>query len=237
MRDPYLYEDIAVLKNKGNIRDAETLRAAEGDVTRLTMMLVYEQDFERFHTDTLREIHRIIFEPLYDFAGEFRSIPIIKREEVLGGDSVRYTRPEHIEAELDAVAKEIALLPKLRDTKELLFRVTRITAKLWQIHPFREGNTRAVIAFSLLLLRHLKVEIDYDLFREHAAYVRNSLVWASQGMYAKFEYLEQIFFDAAGILGDALDPAETKAADYSAVNGYAVANYREQPHSYDEEAE
>ncbi|MDR1158431.1 MAG: hypothetical protein LBK75_09065 [Oscillospiraceae bacterium] len=33
MRNPFLFDDIDVLRNLGNIRDAEELRRAEGDTT------------------------------------------------------------------------------------------------------------------------------------------------------------------------------------------------------------
>ena len=98
MRDPYLYDDVDVLRNFGDIRDAEELRRAEGDVTKHTIAMVYAHHFSKFNTETLCEIHRIIFDTLYDWAGEFRTIPVIKHEEVLGGDTVRYAYPEQIRA-------------------------------------------------------------------------------------------------------------------------------------------
>ncbi|MCL2486684.1 MAG: hypothetical protein FWE86_03680, partial [Oscillospiraceae bacterium] len=61
MRDPYLYDDVDVLRNKGNIKNAEQLRAAEGDVTKYTLPTVYAQKFTKFNTATICEIHRIIF--------------------------------------------------------------------------------------------------------------------------------------------------------------------------------
>ncbi|MCL2337655.1 MAG: Fic family protein [Firmicutes bacterium] len=161
MRDPYLYDDVDVLRNLGNIHDAEELRRAEGDVTRHTMAMVYGQKFTKFNTETLCEIHRIIFDNLFDWAGEFRTIPLIKHEETLGGDTVRYAYPNQIKKELDVASKEIARLKKSDSKQELLFKLVRITAKIWQTHPFREGNTRTVISFIVLLAAHLKIEIDY----------------------------------------------------------------------------
>jgi cell filamentation protein len=66
MRDPYLYDDVDVLKNLGNITDADELRAAEGDVTKYTMPTVYAQKFTKFNTESICEIHRIIFDSLYE---------------------------------------------------------------------------------------------------------------------------------------------------------------------------
>ena len=232
MRDPYLYDDVNVLRNLGNIRDAEELRRAEGDVTRHTMAMVYAQQFSKFNTETLREIHRIIFDNLFDWAGEFRTISLIKHEEVLGGDTVRYAHPNQIKKELDEASKEIAKLKKSEPKEDLLFKLVRIAAKIWQTHPFREGNTRTVMSFIVLLASHLRIEINYSLFEKHAGYVRNALVWASQGMYSKHEYLERIFFDAAGVTqgADSSDPAAPK--EYTHIEGYYVTEYKEQPHKY-----
>ena len=232
MRDPYLYDDVDVLRNLGNIRDAEELRRAEGDITKHTMAMVYAQHFAKFNRETLCEIHCIIFGDLFDWAGEFRTIPVIKHEEVLGGDTVRYAYPNQIKNELNEAAKEIAKLKKSEAKEDLLFKLVRLAAKIWQTHPFREGNTRAVISFIVLLAAHLRIEIDFTLFEKHAAYVRNALVWAAQGMYAKYEYLERIFFDAAGLKICASSPANTVPKDYTHIEGYYVANYKEQPHKY-----
>jgi cell filamentation protein len=232
MRDPYLYDDVDILRNLGNIRDSDELRRAEGDVTKHTMAMVYAHRFNKFNTETLREIHRIIFDNLFDWAGEFRTIPVIKHEEVLGGDTVRYAHPDQIKKELIDASKEISKLKKSEPKQDLLFKIVRIAAKIWQTHPFREGNTRTVISFVVLLAAHLRIEFDYSLFEKHAAYVRNALVWASQGMYSKHEYLERIFYDAAGVAVDVSEPDVAAPKDYTHIEGYYIADYKEQPHMY-----
>ena len=94
-----------------------------------------------------------------------------------------------------------------------------------------------MIAFSVLLAAKLGVKLDYALFAKHAAYVRNALVWCTQGIYSKYEYLERIYFDAAGLLDDAPERTATTKKDYSVIEGYKVADYKEQPHAYAEEAD
>ena len=232
MRDPYLYDDVAVLRNLGNIRDADVLKQAEADVTRFSMALVYAQNFNKFDMETLCNIHRIIFDNLYDWAGKFRTITIIKHEEILGGDTVRYSHHNQIKKELEDVSREISKLKKSEHKQDLLFKLVRIAAKIWQIHPFREGNTRTVISFTLLLAKHLLIDIDYSLFEQHSAYVRNALVWASQDIYSKPEYLERIFFDAAGITTNEEVLSKLIPHNYSHIEGYYVADYKEQPHIY-----
>lgn len=233
-RDPYLYDDVPVLKNIPGIKDNDKLKMAEGDLTSMSMGIVYAQAYDKFNTSTLQDIHKIIFGGIYEWAGEFRTIPIMKAEEVLGGDSVRYAMPGEIKKQLDLASKEIAKLKPTENKKELLFKIVRITSSIWQTHPFREGNTRSVISFSVLLAAKLGITLDYVLFAKYAAYVRNALVWCTQGIYSKYEYLEKIYFDAAGLL-DAIPSVEaSKKKDYSVIEGYRVADYKEQPHTYAE---
>ena len=234
MRDPYLYDDVDVLKNLANIKDGDLLSRAEADITNLSMLAIYNQSYKVFDTKTLQDIHFNVFGQIYDWAGEFRTIQVAKYEDVLGGDTVRYTFPKQIKKEIDAVMKEVKKLKRTDgNDKDIVFRLERIIATIWQIHPFREGNTRTCIVFAVLLAKHLGFEVNHELFKTHSAYVRNALVWASQGMYSKHEYLERIFSDA--ILGDAHNNEEahpTSAGRYESIGKYDVKDYVDRPHKY-----
>lgn len=237
MRDPYLYEDVAVLKNRANIKDPVLLRNAEADITNLAMSGIYRQKYGKFDTHTLQEIHRMIFGQIYDWAGEFRTIQMIKQEEVLGGDTVRYAYPKEIKKQLATSMKEISKLKRTgSNDREIVFRLTRIIAQIWQTHPFREGNTRTVIVFAVLLAKSMGFEVEHELFKTHAAYVRNALVWASQGIYSEYQYLERIFFDA--ILHESRDEVSGStdgSGKYEKIGDYAVKDYKERPHVYQDE--
>lgn len=234
MRDPYLYDDVNVLKNRANIKDVETLRKAEADITNLAMSAIYEQKYDKFNLDTLCDIHRNIFGQIFEWAGEFRTIQIVKYEEVLGGDTVRYAHPKDIKKELTTTMKEIGKLKRNGDNDhDIVFRLVRIIASIWQTHPFREGNTRTVIVFAVLLAKHLGFEVNHELFKTNSAYVRNSLVWGSQGIYSKYEYLERIFFDA--ILHEDNTTVENESTNenkYERIGDYKVKDYVERPHEY-----
>lgn len=235
MRDPYLYDDSDVLKNRANIKNTELLRKAEADITNLAMSAIYEQSYEKFNTDTLCDIHRIIFGQIYDWAGEFRTIQMIKYEEVLGGDTVRYAHPKDIKKELNATMKEIGKLKRIGgNDHDIVFRLVRIIAAMWHTHPFREGNTRTVIVFAVLLAKHLGFEVNHELFKKHSAYVRNALVWGSQGIYSKYEYLERIFFDAILHEDEAAggQAVADKNSKYEKIGDYKVKDYVERPHEY-----
>ncbi len=233
-RDPYLFNDVDILKNRANIKDEELLRKAEADITNLAMTAIYDRKYDKFNTETLCDVNRTIFGQIYDWAGEFRSIQMVKSEYVLGGDTVRYSYPKEIKKELTETMREIAKLKRTGDNdRDIVFRMVRLIAKIWQIHPFREGNTRTTIVFAVLLAKHLGYDVNHELFREHSSYVRNALVWASQGIYSKYEYLEKIFFDA--ILHKTASPEEASNSPdvkYEKIEGYRVKDYKEQPHQY-----
>ena len=234
MRDPYLYDDVDVLKNLANIKDAELLRTAEADITNLAMTAIYNKRYNKFSADTLCDIHRTIFGQIYDWGGEYRTIMMTKPEDVLGGDTVRYAYPKEIKKQLTETMKEVGKLKRTGDNdRDIVFRLTRIIAAIWQTHPFREGNTRTVIVFAVLLAKSLGFEVDHELFKEHSSYVRNALVWASQGMYSEYQYIERIFFDA--ILHEdntSEDITSDNSSKYEKIGNYRVKDYVERPHEY-----
>lgn len=92
MRDPYLYEDSLVLKNKLNIKTQQELDDAEADyvVFRLKDLALNPMP-GKYNTEHLLQMHYYIFQDLYEWAGEPRVIAIYKEEDILGGMSIEYS--------------------------------------------------------------------------------------------------------------------------------------------------
>ena len=198
MRDPYLWSDADVLKNLLDIKDAGKLEQAEADITAFGLADVdgavasLPFDFTR-----LCAIHKHVFSELYAWAGEVRTIPMVKGERVLGGDTVRYSQPDDIQHDAERVLNEMngtdwATL----DIHETAVKFSKLTAALWQCHPFREGNTRTSITFATQFADAHGFRMDKSLLKDRAAYVRDALVKASDGQYSEYEYLVKIFEDA-----------------------------------------
>ena len=75
-RDPYLFLDAPVLRNKLNIKDAAKLDRRERLLaTQRTRDGIPPGDFDLAH---LRKIHRHLFQDVYDWAGEVRTVEIAK---------------------------------------------------------------------------------------------------------------------------------------------------------------
>ena len=49
-------------------------------------------------------------------------------------------------------------------------------AKIWKIHPFREGNTRTVITFCCQFADEVGISLDRKLFENNSQYMRTALV-------------------------------------------------------------
>ena len=70
MRDPYLYDDVPVLRNKLGIRDQNLLDDAEADyvVYRLKHLALNPLPGD-YHTEHLLNMHKYIFDDLFEWAG------------------------------------------------------------------------------------------------------------------------------------------------------------------------
>lgn len=198
MRDPYLFDGVDVLKNLLKIKDEKLLEEAESNITYVKLLDIDRLSENcKFDVDYLKLLHKYIFGDIYEWAGTFRTIPMVKGERVLGGDTVRYSHPNNIEKDLfEAIRKlhgiEWSVLSIEETAKEFSTRI----AEIWQVHPFREGNTRTTITFATQFAFHHGFTMDKNLLKESAGYVRDALVKASDGQYSEYNYLERIFKDA-----------------------------------------
>jgi len=197
MPDIYLYDDVPVLKNKLGIKAEKTLDLVEAEQSRANMMLLYEQGMTDFSSAGLCAIHRFLFGDIYEWAGQYRIINIEKREELLAGRSVWYSSDGNIPKDLDAAFEAIAEVQWDQLTREeFVQKLVPCFAKVWRVHPFREGNTRTVVMMMTLFVEHYGYYMDQDLLASSAGYVRNSFVMASLDQFSEFEHLEQILLDA-----------------------------------------
>ena len=54
--------------------------------------------------------------------------------------------------------------------------IANFSSSIWQIHPFREGNTRTTALFIEKYLISLGYDVDNTMFKEKSVYYRNALV-------------------------------------------------------------
>lgn len=150
----YCYPDSEVLINKLNIQNATDLSRFEADIT---LQRQYELENEspvkgRFTSTHLKKIHRHIFQDVYEFAVKYRT------EDMWKGDTF-FCKSEYIAENLKTLLLELKQEKYLQNLgqHEYALRAAYYMAELNVIHPFREGNGRAIREF----IRQLGVQAGY----------------------------------------------------------------------------
>ncbi|MDD5292724.1 MAG: Fic family protein [Candidatus Izemoplasmatales bacterium] len=221
MKDPYLYEDSDILINKANIKDRILLDEFENRMTTLGLITILKTDIKIIDVKDIYQIHKTLFSNVYEWAGKKRTINIFKNEPILNGLSVDYTNFNQINKELETVeVRYFKQKWELLSKEDFMHLFTRMIAKIWQIHPFREGNTRVISAFGLLFMKQNGYKFDADIIAKNAKYFRNALVMASLNEYAEYHYLQNILLDA--VKGKLIVPSSSK---YNKIKNYDVNKY------------
>jgi cell filamentation protein len=142
--DPYCYAGTSLLKNIPGIRN-------QGDLEIFESAIVKQRSLEPLPRGNIsvshyRAIHRHLFQDVYRWAGRFRTVRTYK------GNST-FCYPEHIAGQMAALFADLrraAFLTGLA-AQDFVTRAAHFLAELNAIHPFREGNGRAQLAFMGLL--------------------------------------------------------------------------------------
>jgi len=152
------YEGTTCLINKLGITDERKLSQIETLITTAKCndleMNPIEGDFGFEH---YKAIHRFIFEDLYDWAGEVRTVSISKK-------GTAFVDPESI----DELADKI--FTGLQNEKcyigyeyeHYIDAIVDLYCKTNMLHPFREGNGRTQRVFLTQLIRHSGHEINFS---------------------------------------------------------------------------
>ena len=153
--DPYAYPDSRVLRNLPDIRDRADLEVFEADTTIQRMAELHASPVGgRFDSAHLQAIHKHIFQDVYDWAGEFRTVDLSK-------DGHLFARPPYLEPVLQGLFQQLAAEDCLRSTTAGHFAVRGgfYLTETNAVHPFREGNGRAQREF----LRELAVQAGFTV--------------------------------------------------------------------------
>jgi len=125
-------------------------------------------------------LHGKIFEGVFDHAGTIRDVELLKREWVLNGDSVQYEASFLVERSLEKhFEREADFRYKGLSDDAFVRHFAAFISGLWQIHAFREGNTRTTALMAIKYLRSMRYDVTNDLFASKSFYFRNALVRAN----------------------------------------------------------
>ena len=111
----------------------------EGDKASVNIAKILSEPSFAFSLVGLTSIHRRIFDGVFKFAGQLRTVELSKKEWVLGGNASVSYQPaidlrEAIEYDL---SREKEFDYSNRPMTEVIKHLSQFVADLWQIHPFR----------------------------------------------------------------------------------------------------
>lgn len=171
----------------------------EADKVALHITQVLSERTFTFSPAELANIHRRLFTGVLPHAGRYRDMNITKKEWVLNGDTVLYASCDSISATLIYDFGQEKQFSYVRLSQEdMIAHFSKFISGIWQIHPFKEGNTRTTAVFAIKYLRKLGYRVTNEPFADNAKYFRNALVRANYQNYEKgieetTEFLELFF--------------------------------------------
>jgi cell filamentation protein len=143
--DPYVYPGTTVLRNLLDITDPAELARAEYRYTWYRRTQLEDNPIDgSFDLPHLQEIHRRLFQDLFDWAGLLRTVTLSKGSTTFFASSdftlaAAYTfEPLHEGPLLEA---------KPIDDDTFVVQAAELLSRINYLHPFREGNGRAQRAF------------------------------------------------------------------------------------------
>ena len=181
----YFTQQDDFLENKLGITDAEELRKAEENIVALRMAEVIsnpprgKKDFKY-----LKSIHRKLFSDIYAFAGSVRTIDIAK-----GKSAFCYV--QNIDGEQRRIFQNMDSIPWNKLSKdEFADNLAVLSADLNALHPFREGNGRALRTYLILFSAHYGYHLDFSA-------VENEVLMEADicAFYGALDMLKEIYRD------------------------------------------
>ena len=179
---------------KKTTHDDDDADKEEADRVSSNISKLLQTDAFTYSVAGLAAIHRTIFEGVFKHGGHFREYDISKKEWVLRGDCVMYGLWQDLRMTLEYdLEQERQFSYTSLDKDMMVEHIARFVSGIWQIHPFREGNTRTTALFTIKYLRMLGFVVNNDLFANHSWYFRNALVRANYRNVAKGIEYEPLF--------------------------------------------
>ena len=158
MTNYFVYDDL--LQNKLGISDPKDLKKAEQQiVSEKSAIILNEKPQNILNFDYLLHIHKILFEDIYYFAGQIRTIDIAKPD-----SSIPFAYARFIDIEAKRIFSILNNKNYLSNNSKSEFakEIAELSADLNALHPFRDGNGRTIRLFLIMLADNAGYLLDYS---------------------------------------------------------------------------
>lgn len=206
----YLLEDGVTLRNLVGATDPKMLRDREDRRVEARALTMREHGIPAtFDLDGIRDIHRHLFQDVYEWAGDIRTV-------TTGKAGLPFVGHDDIEEAMGQVSGILAETDNLRAVREDMYPdvMARIYNAVNTVHPFREGNGRTQREFLTALARESGHVIDWSQIK---GYVNDR---------ASIEAMKGDMSQMTGLMRGIVSKVPEAAADPRAVEGDGMAAYR-----------
>lgn len=153
-------ENTACLINKLDIRDEKVLSSIEAKISLAKIAILSEHPINgNFDFDHYKAIHKFIFEDLYNWAGQKRTVNISKK----GTDFVNAQDIDEMSDKIFSRLKNLNYFQN-QDFETFVENIVDFYCTTNMLHPFREGNGRTQRVFLQQLIRKNGYEINFSDF-------------------------------------------------------------------------
>jgi len=188
----YFTQKDEVLENWFGIRDVEEMQRLEAEIVplRIAELLANPPEGELDYA-YLRTIHGHIFGDLYPMAGKTRDVNIAK-----GESAFCYT--PFIEPEQQRIFQQMRrrFVEGFGNKREAAQHLAWLASELNALHPFREGNGRAIRVFMVLAAQRQGYQLDYSLVSDERR-MRADI----EAFSGRLSSLEQVYEDMLEAIG------------------------------------
>ncbi|RSX53218.1 toxin-antitoxin system, toxin component [Bifidobacterium goeldii] len=161
--DPYIDQSTGILRNLIGVATYDELQNAEGEFVALRMNEFFTRPVPHMSgsLDDFRMLHRVLFQDIYDWAGEIRTVEI--RKNVEGAEF--FLPSTNIVMGIGWAQGELRKDDMLSglDPSRFAQRLAYHYDNYNFIHPFREGNGRVQRLFWTLLCHDAGYDLDWRL--------------------------------------------------------------------------
>lgn len=157
--DPYIAPSSSVLKNKFGITSQAALDRVEREWVVQRILEGYPDG--AFDLKHLQAIHRHLFQDIFDWAGETRTVELFKNND-------RFQPYGYIQNGMADVHARIISQNFLKELSKASFAhaAARIIGDVNYVHPFREGNGRTQLRYLQQLAEQAGHPLDITRFED-----------------------------------------------------------------------
>lgn len=151
----YCYPDSNVLINKFNITNSDDLSVAEREITSVKLAYAKQNRISgNFDLKHLQDIHKFLFEDIYEWAGKLRHVNIAKGNQ--------FCLAQNLESYAESIFSKLKAENYLVNAENVPERLAYYLSEINVLHPFREGNGRTQRLFIEYLALNAGYRVDFS---------------------------------------------------------------------------